>query len=92
MRELSASVADLVHWRRTAHCVRTVSALYEKYAILDPFSPMAKVTTNNYCVPIHGIAQILAQSENSDNELQQSVSPTENPRLLAKSAVLAPWT
>ena len=51
---------------------------------------MAKVT--DYCVPIRRTAQILTQSHNSDNEEKQTIFPTENVRLLSKSAVFALWT
>ena len=54
---------------------------------------MAKVTTvfyyyYYYCVPIHRAAQILTQSQNSD----EAMFHTENAGLLSKSAVFALWT
>ena len=47
---------------------------------------------SNDCVPIRRTAQILTQSKNSDNELKQTVFPTEKAGLRSKSAVFAPWT
>ena len=47
---------------------------------------------SNYCVPIRSTTQILTQPKNLDNEFKQTMSDTENARLLSKSAVFALWT
>ena len=43
----------------------------------------------DYCVPIHRTAQIPIQSQDSDNELKQTMFQTENPRVLSEPAVFA---
>ena len=44
------------------------------------------------CDTMHGTTQILTQSRNSGNELKQTIFPTNNARLLSRSAVVALWT
>ena len=47
-------------------------ALSEKWFILDPFSPIAKVTPVTTVFLDTGLPQILTLSKNSDNELKQN--------------------
>ena len=46
----------------------TVPTLCEKQVILDPFSPLAKVTAATIVFPDLGLPQIPIQFKNSDNE------------------------
>ena len=73
------------------HCARTVHVLCEKWALLDVFPPMAKVTAVTTVFP-RRTAQILTQSKNSDNESTQTLFHTENAKSLSESAVFATWT
>ena len=57
-----------------------------------PISPDHRGDCGNYCVPMHTTAQILTQSQNSDNELNQPMFHTESARLLSESAVFARCT
>ena len=50
---------------------------------------MAKVTAVTTAVPFAGLPQIPTQSNSSDKELTQTMFPSENARLLSKSAVFA---
>ena len=69
-------------------CAHTV----RKIGYFRPTGPAdGQGNRGNYCVPRHRAAQILTQSKNSDNELKQTTFPTENARLLPKSAVFALW-
>ena len=75
-------------WGRTVRCARAV----RKGGHFGPVSPDGQADRGNHCVPRRRTTQILTQSQNSDTELKQSMFHTENPRLLCKSAVFAPWT
>ena len=59
--------------------------LCQKQAILDLFSPMAKVTAVTTVFPCTGLSQIPTQSKNSG----RSMFHTANAGLLPKSAVFA---
>ena len=52
-------------------------------AILDPVSPMAKVTAVSTVFPCTGLPQIPTQSKFGDNELKQTMLHTEYATLLA---------
>ena len=69
-------------------CARAV----QKVGYFGPIFPDGQGDHSNYCVAIHRTTQILTQSNNSDNELKQTIFPTKNARLLSKSAVFALWT
>ena len=57
-----------------------------------PVFPDSQGDHGNYCVPRHKTAQILTQSKNSDNDLNQPMFHTENARLLSESAFFPLWT
>ena len=67
-------------------------ALCRRCAKSGPIFPDGQGERSNYRVPMHKTTQILTQSKISDNELQQTILPTKNTKLLSKSAVFALWT
>ena len=71
----------------TVRCARAL----RKVGYFRPVSPDGQRDRSNYCVPVCRTAQILTQSNNSEDELNQPMFHTENARLLSESAVLAPW-
>ena len=61
-------------------CARAV----RKVGYFGPMFPDGPGDRSNDCVPIHRTAQILTQSQNSDNEVKQTMFRTENARLPSK--------
>ena len=68
-------------------CARAV----QKVGYFGPMFPNDPGDCSNDCVPIHRTAQILTQTQNSDNEVKQTMFQTANARLLSESAVFALW-
>ena len=74
--------------RRTVRCVRAL----QKVGYFGPIFPNGHGDTVTIVFPYtHRTAQILTQSQNSDNEFLKTIFPTKHARLLSKSAVFALW-
>ena len=66
-------------------------ALYEKKAIFDPSSPMAKVTVVITVFQYTGLLRFLLSPKNQTSELNQPMLHIENTRLQSESAIFALW-
>ena len=71
-------------WGCTVRCV--------KNWLFRPVFPDDQGDCGNFCSPVHRTAQIVTQSQKSENEFNQPMFHTENARLLSESAVFALWT
>ena len=75
-----------------AHRALCLRCAKSRLFFFGPVFPDGQGDRGHYCVPRHRTTRILTQSKNSDDELKQTMFPTNNARVLSKSAVLALWT